>query len=188
MRRSSGCPRDRRGRRRLLIVDVARYFKTRSVLNALINEHLVDPGEEIALLVATHHHGDHIGGMANLMSSHGPPHRRILGTGCNAAKGSTCQSHDCRRTRRGQPPSAHGWNDEILRRGPASGIGAQCAASPRVRRLRHRRERHLDRASPRLPVLRGAVRPDGAADSCRPVTKGWCSAPTHRRTRGPTYC
>ncbi len=63
-------PADEHGRRRLVIIDVATTTKLPRLLDALHAEGLIEtPGSagQVRLLVATHPHHDHIGGMAALV-------------------------------------------------------------------------------------------------------------------------
>jgi beta-lactamase superfamily II metal-dependent hydrolase len=70
-------PEDPTGRRRMIVVDVARQGKTVALINALERAGLIDPAPpngkdpdgSLALVVATHPHTDHIGGMAELLST-----------------------------------------------------------------------------------------------------------------------
>jgi hypothetical protein len=70
-------PEDPTGRRRLIVVDVARKGKTVALIDALERAGLIDPppGEDgvpdgsLALVVATHPHADHIGGVAELLET-----------------------------------------------------------------------------------------------------------------------
>lgn len=70
-------PEEPSGRRRLLVVDVARTTKTIALIDALEAHGFIAPapvdGEEpdgsLALVVATHPHADHIGGMPELLST-----------------------------------------------------------------------------------------------------------------------
>jgi hypothetical protein len=70
-------PEEPSGRRRLIVVDVARKGKTVGLIGALEAVGLVgpapapgeDPDGSLALVVATHPHTDHIDGMAELLST-----------------------------------------------------------------------------------------------------------------------
>lgn len=70
-------PEEPSGRRRLIVVDVARTGKTIALIGALEAAGLIgpapapgqDPDGSIALVVATHPHSDHIGGMAELLAT-----------------------------------------------------------------------------------------------------------------------
>jgi beta-lactamase superfamily II metal-dependent hydrolase len=70
-------PEDPNGERRLIVVDVAKKHRTEALIAALEQAGLVaaaDPQDErpdgsIALVVATHPHSDHIGGMADLLET-----------------------------------------------------------------------------------------------------------------------
>jgi beta-lactamase superfamily II metal-dependent hydrolase len=70
-------PQEPSGTRRLMVVDVAQKGKTIALIGALEAAGLIrpspapgdDPDGSIALVVATHPHTDHIGGMAELLSS-----------------------------------------------------------------------------------------------------------------------
>jgi beta-lactamase superfamily II metal-dependent hydrolase len=73
-------PEEPTGDRRLIVVDAAREGKTVALINALETAGLVgaapapgdDPDGSIALVVATHPHTDHIGGMAELLRTQRP--------------------------------------------------------------------------------------------------------------------
>jgi hypothetical protein len=73
-------PEEPSGRRRLIVVDVARKGKTVGLIGALEAVGLVgpapapgeDPDGSLALVVATHPHTDHIDGMAELLSTQRP--------------------------------------------------------------------------------------------------------------------
>ena len=66
-------PRDQNGQRKVVIVDASRKNKTEAVIAELVNTGLLDapnpvngrPDGSIALVVATHPHSDHIGGIAD---------------------------------------------------------------------------------------------------------------------------
>jgi beta-lactamase superfamily II metal-dependent hydrolase len=68
-------PEEASGRRRMVVVDVARMGKTVGLIDALEAAGLIapapapddDPDGSLALVVATHPHADHIGGMAELL-------------------------------------------------------------------------------------------------------------------------
>lgn len=70
-------PEDPNGERRLIVVDVAKKHRTEALIAALEQAGLVaaaDPQDErpdgsIALVVATHPHSDHIGGMADFLET-----------------------------------------------------------------------------------------------------------------------
>jgi Metallo-beta-lactamase superfamily len=70
-------PEEPSGERRLIVVDVAQERKTTRLIGALETAGLLgpapadgsDPDGSIALVVATHPHSDHIGGMAELLST-----------------------------------------------------------------------------------------------------------------------
>lgn len=69
-------PEDPNGKRRMIVVDVARAGQTEQLISALATAGLIDPppaGDEpdgsIALVVATHPHSDHIGAMSQLLSA-----------------------------------------------------------------------------------------------------------------------
>ena len=71
-------PRDQNGQRKVVIVDASRKNKTEAVIAELVNTGLLDapnpvngrPDGSIALVVATHPHSDHIGGIADILDSH----------------------------------------------------------------------------------------------------------------------
>jgi len=73
-------PEEPTGNRRLIVVDAALEGKTVALINALETAGLVgaapapgdDPNGSIALVVATHPHTDHIGGMAELLRTQRP--------------------------------------------------------------------------------------------------------------------
>ena len=63
-------------RRRLMIVDVAGPHKLPNLLETLANAEIIDPpgaAGQVRLLVATHPHHDHIGGMADLLDRYRDP-------------------------------------------------------------------------------------------------------------------
>jgi hypothetical protein len=70
-------PEEPSGERRMIVVDVAQQRKTVSLIAALETAGLIgpapapgsDPDGSIALAVATHPHADHIGGMAELLTT-----------------------------------------------------------------------------------------------------------------------
>lgn len=70
-------PEDPTGSRSLIVVDVARKGKTEGLVAALEQEQLISPAApengrpdgSIALVVASHPHSDHIGGMAGFLSN-----------------------------------------------------------------------------------------------------------------------
>lgn len=70
-------PEDPTGRRRLIVVDVARKRKTEGLISALEQAQLIPPAApqgdspdgSIPLVVASHPHSDHIGGMADFLSN-----------------------------------------------------------------------------------------------------------------------
>ena len=69
-------PEDPNGRRRVIVVDVAKTDQTEKLISVLEQAGLVGPepaGDEpdgsIALVVATHPHSDHIGGMSQFLAS-----------------------------------------------------------------------------------------------------------------------
>ena len=70
-------PENPNGERRLVVVDVAKKHKTEALINALEQAGLVAaaapqngrPDGSIALLVATHPHSDHIGGIADFLEN-----------------------------------------------------------------------------------------------------------------------
>lgn len=70
-------PEDPTGRRSVIVVDVYRKGKTEALISALEREQLVPPAasqngrpdSSIPLVVASHPHSDHIGGMADFLSN-----------------------------------------------------------------------------------------------------------------------
>ncbi len=70
-------PEDPTGSRSLIVVDVARKGQTEGLITALEDEQLISPSApqngrpdgSIALVVASHPHSDHIGGMADFLSN-----------------------------------------------------------------------------------------------------------------------
>ncbi len=73
-------PTDAHGHRRLVIVDVATRSKLPRLLDALHAEGLIEPPGtvgQLRLLVATHPHNDHIGGMADLVAQYAGPEEFI---------------------------------------------------------------------------------------------------------------
>lgn len=70
-------PEDPTGSRSLIVVDVARKGQTEGLITALEDEQLISPAApqngrpdgSIALVVASHPHSDHIGGMADFLSN-----------------------------------------------------------------------------------------------------------------------
>ena len=67
-------PQDEEGHRRLVIVDIATRRKLPNLLQALHEAELIErPGTpgQVRLLIATHPHHDHIGGIADLLDRYG---------------------------------------------------------------------------------------------------------------------
>lgn len=67
-------PENESGVRRLVIVDIATRHKLPKLLEALYAEQLIEPPGtpgQVRLLVATHPHHDHIGGMVDLLDRYG---------------------------------------------------------------------------------------------------------------------
>lgn len=70
-------PEDPTGSRSLIVVDVARKGQTEGLITALEDEQLISPAApqngrpdgSVALVVASHPHSDHIGGMADFLSN-----------------------------------------------------------------------------------------------------------------------